>query len=69
MTFLTRSAAGTSTTAGDSQTGTRQPRSICRTDQLSYDLFKKRYETDIEGFQIYRWLLLPLNQLGRLCTL
>jgi uncharacterized protein (DUF885 family) len=36
-------------------------------DQLSYDLFKKRYETDIEGFQ-YRWYLLPLNQLGGVHT-
>jgi uncharacterized protein (DUF885 family) len=36
-------------------------------DQLSYDLFKKRYDTDIEGFQ-YRWYLLPLNQLGGVHT-
>lgn len=36
-------------------------------DQLSYDLFKKRYETDIEGFQ-YRWYLVPLNQLGGVHT-
>ena len=36
-------------------------------DQLSYDLFKKRYEIDIEGFQ-YRWYLLPLNQLGGVHT-
>ena len=28
---------------------------------------KKRYETDIEGFQ-YRWYLLPLNQLGGVHT-
>ena len=31
-------------------------------DQLNYDLFKKNYENEIEGFQ-YRWYLLPLNQL------
>jgi uncharacterized protein (DUF885 family) len=31
-------------------------------DQLNYDLFKKDYENEIDGFQ-YRWYLLPLNQL------
>ena len=31
-------------------------------DQLNYNLFKKNYENEIEGFQ-YRWYLLPLNQL------
>ena len=31
-------------------------------DQLNYDLFKKDYENEVEGFQ-YRWYLLPLNQL------
>ena len=36
-------------------------------DQLNYDLFIRRYENDIEGFQ-YRWHLLPLNQLGGVHT-
>jgi uncharacterized protein (DUF885 family) len=31
-------------------------------DQLNYDLFKKVYENEIEGFQ-YQWYLLPLSQL------
>src|SRR5262249_59981958 len=31
-------------------------------DQLNYDLLKKVYENEIEGFQ-YRWYLLPLSQL------
>jgi uncharacterized protein (DUF885 family) len=37
-------------------------------DQLNYDLFKRDYENDVEGFQ-YRWYLLPLNQLGGVHTL
>ena len=37
-------------------------------DQLNYDLFKRDYENDVEGFQ-YRWYLLPLNQLGGVQTL
>jgi uncharacterized protein (DUF885 family) len=36
-------------------------------DQLNYDLFKKEYETDIEGFK-YRWHLVPLNQRGGIQT-
>ncbi|HEY1232941.1 MAG TPA: DUF885 domain-containing protein [Candidatus Binatia bacterium] len=36
-------------------------------DQLNYDLFKKKYEDEIEGFQ-YRWYLLPLNQLEGIQT-
>ena len=36
-------------------------------DQLNYDLFKKDYEKNVEGFQ-YRWYLLPLNQLGGVHT-
>jgi uncharacterized protein (DUF885 family) len=36
-------------------------------DQLNYDLFKKDYENDIEGFQ-YRGYLLPLNQLDGVHT-
>ena len=36
-------------------------------DQLNYDLFKKDYENDIEGFK-YRRYLLPLNQLGGVHT-
>lgn len=30
-------------------------------DQLNYDLFKKRYEDRVEGYQ-FHWFLLPLNQ-------
>jgi len=36
-------------------------------DQLNYDLFKKDYEDNIQGFQ-YRWYLLPLNQLSGVHT-
>ncbi|MDQ3753533.1 MAG: DUF885 domain-containing protein, partial [Acidobacteriota bacterium] len=36
-------------------------------DQLNYDLFKKEYETDIEGYK-YRWYLVPLNQRGGIQT-
>jgi uncharacterized protein (DUF885 family) len=36
-------------------------------DQLNYDLFKRDYENDIEGFK-YRRYLLPLNQLGGVHT-
>ena len=36
-------------------------------DQLNYDLFKKEYETDIEGHK-YRWYLVPLNQRGGIQT-
>ena len=36
-------------------------------DQLNFDLFKRNYENEIEGFQ-YRWYLLPLNQLGGVHT-
>ena len=31
-------------------------------DQLNYDLFKRNYEIEVEGFQ-FHWHLLPLNQL------
>src|SRR5574341_2391217 len=40
---------------------------LSTSEQLNYDLFKKDYENDIEGFQ-YRWYLLPLNQLGGVHT-
>jgi uncharacterized protein (DUF885 family) len=36
-------------------------------DQLNFDLFKRNYEYEIEGFQ-YRWFLLPLNQLDGVHT-
>jgi uncharacterized protein (DUF885 family) len=36
-------------------------------DQLNYDLFRKQYETDIEGHK-YRWYLVPLNQRGGIQT-
>jgi len=36
-------------------------------DQLNFDLFKRNYENEIEGFQ-YRWFLLPLNQLDGVHT-
>src|SRR4030095_1322835 len=36
-------------------------------DQLNFDLFKRNYEYEIEGFQ-YRWFLLPLNQLDAVHT-
>ncbi len=36
-------------------------------DQLSYDLFKKEYETKIEGYP-YRWHLVPVNQGGGIQT-
>lgn len=36
-------------------------------DQLNYDLFKREYETDVEGFK-YRWYLIPLNQRGGIQT-
>jgi uncharacterized protein (DUF885 family) len=36
-------------------------------DQLNFDLFKRNYGNEIEGFQ-YRWYLLPLNQLDGVHT-
>jgi uncharacterized protein (DUF885 family) len=36
-------------------------------DQLNFDLFKRNYESEIEGFQ-FRWFLLPLNQLDGVHT-
>jgi uncharacterized protein (DUF885 family) len=36
-------------------------------DQLNYDLFKKQYETEIEGHK-FRWYLVPLNQRGGIQT-
>jgi uncharacterized protein (DUF885 family) len=36
-------------------------------DQLNYDLFKKGYETSVEGYK-YRWYLVPLNQRGGIQT-
>ena len=36
-------------------------------DQLNFDLFRRNYEYEIEGFQ-YRWFLLPLNQLDGVQT-
>src|SRR5262245_35061593 len=36
-------------------------------DQLNFDLFKRNYEREIEGFR-YRWYLLPLNQLNGVHT-
>jgi uncharacterized protein (DUF885 family) len=40
---------------------------LASADQLNYDLFKRDYENDIEGFK-YRRYLLPLNQLGGVHT-
>ncbi|MDT7603667.1 MAG: hypothetical protein QOF61_1664, partial [Acidobacteriota bacterium] len=36
-------------------------------DQLNYDLFKKDYETSVQGHK-YRWYLIPLNQRGGIQT-
>jgi uncharacterized protein (DUF885 family) len=36
-------------------------------DQLNYDLFKKNYEIEVEGFQ-YHWHLLPMSQLDGVHT-
>jgi len=36
-------------------------------DQLNYDLFRKDYENDVEGFQ-YHWHLLPVSQLDGVHT-
>lgn len=36
-------------------------------DQLNYQLFRRRYETRVEGHQ-YRWYLLPLDQQGGIQT-
>lgn len=36
-------------------------------DQLNYDLFRKQYETEIEGHK-FRWYLVPLNQRGGIQT-
>jgi uncharacterized protein (DUF885 family) len=36
-------------------------------DQLNYDLFKKDYETSLQGYK-YRWYLVPLNQRGGIQT-
>jgi uncharacterized protein (DUF885 family) len=36
-------------------------------DQLNYDLFKKDYEIEVEGFQ-YHWHLLPMSQLDGVHT-
>ncbi|MGH9942895.1 MAG: DUF885 domain-containing protein [Pyrinomonadaceae bacterium] len=36
-------------------------------DRLNYDLFRREYETDIEGYQ-FRWHLVPLNQRGGIQT-
>jgi uncharacterized protein (DUF885 family) len=36
-------------------------------DQLNYDLFRKDYETSIEGYK-FRWHLVPLNQRGGIQT-
>ncbi len=41
--------------------------SLNAADQLNYDLFKKDYETDIEGYK-YRRFLVPLNQRGGIQT-
>ena len=40
---------------------------LAAVDQLNFDLFKRNYEYEIEGFQ-YRWFLLPLNQLDGVHT-
>jgi uncharacterized protein (DUF885 family) len=40
---------------------------LASADQLNCDLFKRNYETEIEGFQ-HRWYLLPLNQLDGVHT-
>jgi uncharacterized protein (DUF885 family) len=37
-------------------------------DQLNYDLLKKNYENEVEGYQFRRWLV-PLNQRGGIQTL
>lgn len=36
-------------------------------DQLNYDLFRKDYETSVEGYK-FRWHLVPLNQRGGIQT-
>jgi uncharacterized protein (DUF885 family) len=36
-------------------------------DQLNYDLFRKSYETSVEGYK-FRWHLVPLNQRGGIQT-
>jgi uncharacterized protein (DUF885 family) len=36
-------------------------------DRLSYDLFQKDYEIEVEGYQ-YRWFLIPLSQRGGVQT-
>jgi uncharacterized protein (DUF885 family) len=36
-------------------------------DQLNYDLFRKGYESSVEGFK-FRWHLIPLNQRGGIQT-
>ncbi|MER3427698.1 MAG: DUF885 domain-containing protein [Pyrinomonas sp.] len=36
-------------------------------DQLNYDLFKREYEAEVEGFK-YQWYLIPLNQRGGIQT-
>ena len=41
--------------------------SLSAADQLNYDLFKKDYETEIEGYK-YRRFLVPLNQRGGIQT-
>ncbi len=41
---------------------------LSREDQLNYDLFKKNYENQVEGYQFRRWLV-PLNQRGGIQTL
>ena len=41
--------------------------SLNTADQLNYDLFKKDYETEIEGYK-YRRFLVPLNQRGGIQT-
>lgn len=40
---------------------------LSEADQLNYTLFRKQYETAIEGHQ-YRWYLLPVNQRGGIQT-
>src|SRR5262245_24118016 len=40
---------------------------LLQLDQLNYELFRRNYEYEIEGFQ-YRWFLLPLNQLDGVQT-
>lgn len=41
--------------------------SLSTADQLNYDLFKKRYEMSVEGYQFRRFLV-PLNQRGGIQT-